>query len=149
MAVPLAHSTQWPVVIVPVCTGMLAPASEDAPVPPFAVPRIEPAVNCELEFEVKNGALAGTAAPFTCATVVTQLPALVVASPVNAGSAAHGRPVAFVSVTALGVPKFGATSAGLVASTTDPLPVVVAATGWLLTLLPSTTADAGTAPPLS
>ncbi len=38
---------------------------------------------------------------------------------------ASGSPVAFVNVSAVGVPKFGVVNAGLVASTTAPLPVLV------------------------
>jgi hypothetical protein len=80
-----------------------------------------------------------------------------VTAPVNAGNAAAGNavallklmlegvPVALVSTNVEGVPRFGVTSVGEVASTTavPAVPVVLAATNCELLFEPSTVADAG------
>ena len=82
-----------------------------------------------LLFEPMTVAEAGNAVPFILAVVVAHEAADVVVSPVKAGSAAHGKPVAFVNVTEEGVPSAGVASVGLVDKTTLPVPVELVQTG--------------------
>lgn len=92
------------------------------------LPVVVAATNCLLPFVPTTVALVGIEAPSTCTTVVAAVPAVVVTSPVSAGSAVAGSAVAFVRFSALGVPRAGVTKVGEVASTTEPVPVVVSAT---------------------
>jgi hypothetical protein len=63
--------------------------------------------------------------PVVDAYEVTFEPAVVVMTPVNAGSAVAGSAVAFVRLMADGVPRAGVTRVGDVLSTLDPVPVEV------------------------
>src|SRR5450755_4779988 len=83
------------------------------------------------------------------AMVCAQLPPLEVTSPVWAGIAAHGKPVALVRTSAEGVPRAGVTNVGEVASTMLPLPVVVAAISCFNEFDATATALVGTTAPLT
>ena len=100
------------------------------------VPVVVAAVNWLELLDDSTAALAGTAPPLTLTTVVASDPAVLVMSPVCAGSCAAcnvpvrdvvGKPVALVNTNAVGVPKAGVTRVGDVASTLLPVPVLVAA----------------------
>jgi hypothetical protein len=74
-------------------------------------------IGCALPFVPSRKADAGTVVPLILAVVVAHAPADEVVSPVSAGIAPHGNPVAFVSVSAEGVPSAGLVSVGDVART--------------------------------
>ncbi len=76
------------------------------------------------ELAAKFACLARVTAP--AAIVVAADPALLVTSPVSAGNAVAGSPLAFVSTSAVGVPSAGVTKVGDIASTVDPVPVAAA-----------------------
>ena len=76
-------------------------------------------------------------------------PADVATTPVNAGNAVAGNPVALAKLMAVGVPNDGAVNDGDDDNTTLPLPVVDAAVNCLDALLPITAADVGIVAPLT
>ena len=60
--------------------------------------------------------------PATMLGVVVPVPPLAIGS-VPVTPVVKGKPVAFVRVAEVGVPRIGVTSVGLVANTTEPVPV--------------------------
>lgn len=113
-------------------------------------PVVVAAIICLEALEPSTTAEVGITAPFTLTTDVVQVAPALVTSPVNAGRAPQGSPVAFVRLMAEGVPSAGVISVGDVPrTTTEPVPVVLEANGCPLEFVPITTAETGIATPFS
>lgn len=131
--------------------NVTSPPIDANPVPPFDVPSVPvtpelngspvqfvsvPLVGVPNSGVTRVGLVANTKAPLPVSPVTAEAKFALDGVPSHVATPAPspdipvltGSPVAFVNVTALGVPKFGVVSVGLVANTTVlPDPVVVAA----------------------
>ena len=138
--IALPSTTPEAIKLVPVAAPITGVTSvgEVASTTVVPLPVVVAAMGCALPFDPTTVADVGKAVPFIFAVVVAQEVADVVVSPVSAGMAPHGSPVAFVNVTADGVPRFGVV-----------LPAITPAVPLVTTTCPVVGADAKPAEMLS